>query len=138
MEFKWDILQFPERKNCKAYAAPFDVRLNNSNQATVVQPDFCVICDFSKLDHKGCNGAPDLIIEILSPGNTENEMKIKYDLYEENGVKEYWIVDTELQYVLIHSLKDGKYSGLKPIVNSDLINSRQFPDLKFLVGEIFE
>ena len=82
------------------YIAPFDVRLINFKESTkdnqvttVVQPDLCVICDQNKLDDKGCIGSPDLIIEILSPGNSKHEMDIKFDLYQENGVLEYWIVN---------------------------------------------
>jgi len=81
----------------KTFSIPFDVRLLDKNKSsiankdvyTVVQP---VICDQNKLDEKGCIGAPDLIIEILSPGNSKKENIFKYDLYEEAGVKEYWIV----------------------------------------------
>ena len=81
-------------KKCKVYAAPFDVRLtsgskSNQDVTTVVQPDICVICDLSKLDDRGCIGAPDLIIEILSAGNSKNELQNKYEIYEESGVKEY-------------------------------------------------
>lgn len=78
-------------KKCKIYSAPFDVRLpslGNSETLTVLQPDISVICDLTKLDDQGCVGAPDLVIEILSPGNTDKEMKHKYGIYEESGVKE--------------------------------------------------
>jgi len=82
---------------CEAYAAPFDVRLYDRKKSlkadrdiyTVVQPDLCVVCDLTKLDERGCLGAPDLIVEILSPGNSAREMKIKKDLYAECGVREY-------------------------------------------------
>ena len=84
-----------EGKPCNIYYAPFDVRLVNRQKSTsdneiisVVQPDICVICDQEKLDERGCIGAPDLIIEILSPGNHTQAMDINFDLYEENGVKE--------------------------------------------------
>ncbi|MGF1533551.1 MAG: Uma2 family endonuclease, partial [Bernardetiaceae bacterium] len=89
-----------KEKPCELFSAPFDVRLLDKKKSsqlnqdvyTVVQPDICVICDKGKLDERGCIGAPDLIIEILSPGNSKKEMKIKYALYEESGVREYWIV----------------------------------------------
>lgn len=77
------------------YHAPFDVRLTKFDKTkdkeilTVVQPDICVICDNKKLDKRGCLGNPDLIIEIQSPGNTKREMKEKFELYEEAGVREY-------------------------------------------------
>mgnify|MGYP006427103699 CR=1 FL=1 len=86
---------------CRVFPAPFDVRLpkraaEEGEQAyTVVQPDLCVVCDLDKLDERGCEGAPDLVIEILSPGNSRREMRDKFEVYEESGVKEYWIVQPE-------------------------------------------
>jgi Uma2 family endonuclease len=131
--------------SCHFYVAPFDVRLINykdskkDNQITsVVQPDLCVICDEDKLDEKGCVGAPDLIIEILSPGNSNREMTIKFDLYEENGVKEYWIVNQSEKTILIYILKENKFIGLKPIVANGKLESPTFPGLKFSVKNIFK
>ncbi|HAT81788.1 MAG TPA: Uma2 family endonuclease [Flavobacterium sp.] len=133
------------KTTCKMYTAPFDVRLINFKESTkdnqitsVVQPDLCVICDNEKLDDKGCIGAPDLIIEILSPGNSNREMTIKFDLYEENGVKEYWIVNQSDKTILIYVLKEGKYIGLKPIIETGKLESPTFPDLKFRVKDIFK
>ncbi len=130
---------------CKMYTAPLDVRLINFKESsadnkivTVVQPDLCVVCDNSKLDDKGCIGAPDLIIEILSPGNSNREMTLKFDLYEENGVKEYWIVNQSEKTILIYILKDQKFIGLKPIVESGKLESPTFPNLKFPVKNIFK
>lgn len=81
----------------KIFHAPFDVRLPVSLKKgkvdTVVQPGICVVCDEKKLEKQGCNGAPDLVVEILSPGNTKTEMGDKYLVYEESGVKEYWLID---------------------------------------------
>jgi Uma2 family endonuclease len=133
------------KTSCKMYTAPFDVRLINFKESsadnkifTVVQPDLCVVCDNSKLDDKGCIGAPDLIIEILSPGNSNREMTLKFDLYEENGVKEYWIVNQSEKTILIYILKDQKFIGLKPIVESGKLQSPTFPNLKFPVKNIFK
>ena len=97
-------------KACRVYAAPFDVRLtrstgNGDSQInTVVQPDICVVCDLAKIDARGCVGAPDWIIEILSPGNVGHDTKIKFDLYEENGVREYWIVAPGINTVTVYVL----------------------------------
>lgn len=91
--------QFLVHRTCQAFLAPFDVRLPRKQQDpdeeiyTVVQPDICVVCDESTLDVQGCKGAPDLVIEVLSPGNTQREMREKFILYEEAGVKEYWLAD---------------------------------------------
>lgn len=113
-------------QKCKLYYAPFDVRIprqssDDKEVFTVVQPDLCVVCDESKLDDKGCIGAPDLIVEILSPGNSKREMKDKFELYQESGVREYWIVDPNQESVLIYILKNGEYIGLKPVVDDDTI-----------------
>jgi Uma2 family endonuclease len=102
-------------KHCQGFAAPFDVRLakttpnGDAQITTVVQPDICVICDPRKLDEFGCVGAPDWIIEILSPGNTAHDSKTKFDLYEENGVREYWLVHPGLKNVAVYVLGEGRY-----------------------------
>lgn len=139
-------LNFFHKQKCEVYIAPFDVRLvdkrKNSTKdediITVFQPDLCVVCDPKKLDKRGCIGAPDLIIEILSPSNSNREMKNKYELYEENGVKEYWIVDYVYKTILRYVLKDDIYIGLKPLIAEETATSYIFPDLSFTVGEIFE
>lgn len=133
-----------KHKSCNVYVAPFDVRLKNFKKSTknneiitVFQPDICVVCDKEKLDERGCLGAPDLIIEILSPGNSKKEMDIKFDLYEENEVKEYWIVEPFQKSILIYTLQNNKYIGLKPIAEEGMVNSPLFPELTFNVEEIF-
>jgi Uma2 family endonuclease len=130
---------------CNIYYAPFDVRLVNFKKSTddakvltVVQPDICVICDKGKLDDRGCLGSPDLIIEILSPGNSKKEMDNKFDLYEENGVKEYWIVEPYQKSILIYTLQNGKYIGLKPFSEEGTIKSPLFPGLDFDIKGVFE
>ena len=84
--------------NCKVYPAPFDVRLPKNGETeddqiyTVVQPDICVVCDPSKIDKRGCIGAPDLVVEIQSLSTTRYDLTKKFDLYEASGVREYWVV----------------------------------------------
>jgi Uma2 family endonuclease len=100
---------------CKVFIAPFDVRLpqNGENENdkiyTVVQPDICVICDLSKVDDKGCLGAPDFIAEILSASSTKYDTGIKFDLYEKAGVKEYWIITPRDAVQVFILQEDGKY-----------------------------
>jgi len=96
-EFIYQFRRYLQDKPCRIYAAPFDVRLPQGDEAddeidTVVQPDLVVVCDRSKLDEKGCRGAPDLVIEILSPYTAHKDLNEKFRLYERVGVKEYWIV----------------------------------------------
>lgn len=79
---------------------------------TVVQPDICVICDPAKIDRRGCNGAPDLVMEILSPSTGGKDLIVKYDLYERHGVKEYWIIHPAERTLLVYkSGENGKYGA---------------------------
>ena len=143
--FQGELYKFLDNKTCQVYSAPFDVRLTplKSDQKnkiyTVVQPDICVVCDPSKLDDKGCIGAPDWIIEILSPGNSQTEMKNKFEVYQENGVKEYWIADPTSEVIFSYILnEEGKYVGLQPFVLEDNVTSHVFPDFKLSVADIFK
>ncbi len=142
MKLTGKFLNLLKNCSCELFSAPFDVRLvrtdkKNEEVYTVVQPDLCVVCDLEKLaDGQSCNGAPDLIIEILSPGNSKKEMKNKYELYEEAGVKEYWVVNPLDENLLIYVLKDGVYSSLRPVVD-DYISSVLFPELKIHTDDIF-
>jgi Uma2 family endonuclease len=101
---------FLKGKPCEAFAAPFDVRLNaDTNDDTVVQPDLLVICDKSKLDDRGCKGAPDLVIEVLSPSTASHDRFLKFNKYQRAGVREYWIVDPDSRTVQAHVLENGRY-----------------------------
>ena len=110
-----DLEQYLRRKECSVFISPFDVRLPKKSETsdeqifTVVQPDICIVCDPAKLDRRGCIGAPDMIVEILSPGNMARDAKVKFDLYEEFGVNEYWIVSPGDENVVVYLLEDGKY-----------------------------
>jgi Uma2 family endonuclease len=137
---------FLEGKTCEVFDAPFDVRLYdkkksvkaNKDIVTVVQPDICVVCDAKKVDDKGCLGAPDLVIEILSIGNSKRDLQIKYELYEESGVKEYWIVDpvyqTAQQFVLG---ENDKFQHIKMWLNEDIISPTLFTELKIDLSKVF-
>lgn len=129
---------------CTVFMAPFDVRLPVKNKkkdneiTTVVQPDLCVVCDNEKIDERGCCGAPDLVVEILSPGNSRKEVKLKFDLYEEAGVKEYWIVNPVEQNFVVYCLNDaGKFGGGKMYADGDTIKSFAVEGLKIYVSDIF-
>lgn len=133
-----------QNHSCRLFSAPFDVRLLDKKKSTVdkdvftvVQPDLCVICDENKLDERGAFGAPDLVIEILSPGNSIKEMKYKYDLYQEAGVLEYWIVNPMDRTILIYALENEIFIGKHPLTEEDAINSILFPQLDFQLEEIF-
>ena len=140
------IHEFLRKKGCQVYMAPFDVRLpqksaiNDDAIFTVVQPDVCIICDPQKLDKRGCLGAPDTIIEILSKGNIDRDVKRKFDLYQEHGVREYWIVTPGIQTVTAYQLNDtGLYHLHGEYANSgDKIPVASLPGFSLSWDEIFE
>ncbi len=132
-------------KPCQVFHAPFDVRLPLSADATtadkintVVQPDITIVCDESKLDKHGCLGAPDVVMEILSPGNTKREMRDKLNIYQAAGIPEYWLIDPEHEFVLLYTLTTaGKYQSSLPFVAGDKIESNVIKGLSIIVGEVF-
>ncbi len=141
------LFDYFRKKSCRAFAAPFDVRLYDRRKSvvanqdiyTVVQPDLCVICDVEKLDPRGCLGAPDWIIEILSQGNSKKEMQTKYELYRESGVQEYWIVYPFEQAVHQFVLDDvqDKYQLINMFSGEDIATPQLVPDLQIDLQEVF-
>lgn len=136
-----------KKKPCQLFVAPFDVRLYdrcksvvaNQDLYTVVQPDLCVICDREKLDTRGCLGAPDWIIEILSKGNSKKEMQVKYELYRESGVKEYWIIypfEQAVHQFVLNEILD-KYELLSMFAGEDSASPYLFPDCVIDLQEVF-
>jgi Uma2 family endonuclease len=112
MELSFQIRTYLEGKPCKVFAAPYSVRLfpkKDSRDDTVFEPDIVVICDQKKRDDKGCNGPPDLVIEILSPSTASYDCVYKLRKYEKAGVREYWIVDPKTKAVAVYILEDGHY-----------------------------
>jgi Uma2 family endonuclease len=108
-------------KPCEVYVAPFDVRLPKADEAdaevdTVVQPDVAVICDPAKLDDAGCRGAPDWIVEVLSPSTAVKDQTKKRMLYERHGVGEFWLLHPVDRVLTIYHLSDGAYG--KPEVQA--------------------
>ncbi len=113
---------YMQGKPCKLYPSPFDVRLPRLDEAdedveTVVQPDITVVCDPSKLDKKGCRGAPDWIIEVLSPATTFRDMNVKRGLYEMHGVREYWLVHPEDRWLMMYTLDEESRYGKPAVFN---------------------
>lgn len=140
----YELYDYLKPHPCEVYIAPFDVRLANrynpdSKVFTVVQPDICVVCDQNKLDEKGCIGAPDIMVEILSPGNNAKEMKNKYDVYEESGVREYWVVVPAerilLQYVLNEA---GVFEAQRPITGKGMLVSVVLPGFQIEADLVFK
>ena len=142
-ELHGNIWAYLKDKPCSVYAAPFDVVLPLSNEkkenaTTVVQPDICIICDQSKINEAGCFGAPDLIIEILSKSTSKKDFTDKYSIYEEVGVKEYWIVMPNERFVEVFHLQNGKFQRIETYTETHKIASIIFPDLQIDLIEVFE
>lgn len=100
------------KQPCKVFAAPFDVYLfgDEAEKNTVVEPDICIICDRTKIKDKGCVGAPDFIVEILSLSTMKKDLNDKFRLYEDAGVKIYWVVHPTEKQVSMYVLNEaGKY-----------------------------
>jgi Uma2 family endonuclease len=141
------LYQYFHKRQCKLFYAPFDIKLYNSKKSkltdqevfSVVQPDLCVICDKEKLTEQGCNGAPDWIIEVLSPGNTKTEMRLKYDLYQENGVTEYWLVYPYEQavYQFVLNQDTEKYQLFAMHAGDDIAKPFLFPELHIDLADVF-
>jgi Uma2 family endonuclease len=134
--------EFLRGKSCKVYTAPFDVRLpvasrRHEDVDTVVHPDLCVVCNPDKLDELGCVGAPDLIVEILSPGNNKKELQLKYEVYEAAGVPEYWVVHPDERTLLIYTLESGHYRASRLFTFGDRVTSQALPGFELDLDEVF-
>jgi len=137
---------FKESK-CEVYTAPFDVRLiknkgkKDQQPNTVVQPDICVICDLDKLDDAGCLGSPDLIVEILSDSTAKKDYNEKFNLYEENAVKEYWIANPASQTIEVFSLIEGRYESIGLFNEKEgqkTVQGYLFPEMEIELKAIFK
>jgi Uma2 family endonuclease len=129
-------------KLCEVFSAPFDVRIprlsgNDREVITVVQPDICVVCDPAKVDDKGCLGAPDIVVEILSPGNNKKELKNKYEVYEEAGVLEYWIIHPQEKTFLKYTLTEGSFVPSKLLTIGDDVTTPVLPGFVLSLEELF-
>ena len=137
-----NFFQYLRKQPCKVFSAPYDVRLTRTvkdeDVITVVQPDICIICDQSKRDERGCNGAPDFIVEILSPATSKKDLKDKFYLYEESGVKEYWIVYPFEQIIEVFLLNNDKYQLVRKYFSDEKIQVNIFDGLEIDLKDIFE
>ena len=134
-------------KRCEVFHAPFDVRLPLSPEKqtadkvdTIVQPDICVVCDPAKLDDRGCSGAPDWIIEILSKGTAQKDLNDKFELYQFAGVREYWVVHPHEGTVLAYVLDDqGRYQMIRrqPFYAPEKVPVASLPGFGVDLGVVF-
>lgn len=130
---------------CKIFFAPFDVRFQEDKKGktdeeiiTVLQPDISIICDHSKIDEKGCLGAPDFIAEITSPASLKRDIEEKFRIYEKHGVREYWIIFPETKSVNVFVLdKNGKYQLEGMYASDSKVKVNIFDDLEIDLKELF-
>ncbi|HBP66552.1 MAG TPA: Uma2 family endonuclease [Desulfosporosinus sp.] len=132
-------------KPCKVYPAPFSVRLTkgdekqNEDITKVVEPDLTIVCDHSKIDEKGCNGTPDLIIEVISPSSIQHDRVIKFNRYEDAGVREYWIVEPVGKIVSVFALQsNNRYGRPEVYTENDHVEVSIFPDLIIELSTVFD
>jgi Uma2 family endonuclease len=129
---------------CEVYYAPFDVRFPKNGETadnkiyTVVQPDICVVCDPAKLDERGCIGAPDLIIEVQSPSTAKRDLNQKFFLYEEAGVKEYWVVFPDKAITVFLLQENGKYNEGTTYEYEGKVPVTIFKGLEIDLNELFD
>jgi Uma2 family endonuclease len=126
-------------KPCQVFASPLDVRLfpkEDNSDNTVLQPDLLVVCDKNKLSKNSVNGAPDLVIEIVSPSNSHSELFLKYNYYLEAGVREYWVIDPVQKRVNVHIYENGHFisTGYK---NNASISVTILPGLVINLGDLW-
>lgn len=138
-----ELAQFLKNRKCEAFVSPFDVRFPYKSKddvdiITVIQPDVCVVCDNSKIDKRGCTGAPDIIVEVLSPGNNNKELDNKFKVYEEFGVREYWIVYPAERSLLKYALNDdGAFIAGQPYTAANDLVSDILPGFRLNIDELF-
>ena len=140
LELGVQLKQFFKDKKCKPFIAPLDVRISgeriNKKVKNVVQPDLMVVCDKNKIDEKGICGAPDFIIEIMSPSNQVHDTVRKYQLYLKYGVREYWLISPMDKKIFTCVLDNQRYD-VEEYKIEDEIKSKIFKDLALSLKEIY-
>jgi len=141
----FELRSFFKRKKCKTYVSQIDVLLNyeykGENSDIILQPDLLVLCDKNKLDSRAILGAPDLVVEILSPSTLKNDLYRKYVLYLAYGVKEYWIVDPNAKTIHLNYEVNKDYEEIIYYADDkdkDILKSRLFKGLEIPLSEVFE
>jgi Uma2 family endonuclease len=136
-----------KKGECKVYTAPFDVRLikdteDDRNSINVIQPDITIICDKNKLDDKGCKGTPDFIAEIVSPSSKRYDYVKKLNIYQDYGVKEYWIINPIDKTILVYLLNfdENDFFYERPILYSGNVKVKinVLEDCKIDFSDIWE
>jgi Uma2 family endonuclease len=140
-ELYFALRTFLQNRNCFVFVAPFDVFFSESEEYEspdhVTQPDLSVVCSKDQISKSGCQGAPTIIIEVLSPSTALKDFNEKFNLYQKYGVQEYWIVDPGNRTVHVYSLQDGSYQVRQLYTEQDTIQSFIFKDLLVPLNKLF-
>ncbi|MBU5353317.1 Uma2 family endonuclease [Paenibacillus barcinonensis] len=141
-ELHFSLRNFFQNRQCYVFVAPFDVFFSESESYDtpdqVVQPDLSVVCSREQISKNGCDGAPSLIIEVLSPSTALKDFNEKFNLYEKYGVSEYWIVDPGNQTVHVYALEDGCFKNRSLFIEKETIQSVLYPDLSIPLDALFK
>lgn len=131
--------QFLKGTPCAVFPAPFDVVLQMGSHAdTVVQPDLTVVCDRSKITTQGCMGSPDLVVEVVSESSVKHDLHEKFQVYEQAGVREYWVIHpTDKSLIKFVLNQAGKYEPSKPLTRGDIVVSTTLPGFQMDLNELF-
>jgi Uma2 family endonuclease len=130
--------RFLTGKPCEAYYAPFAVRLNAAeNDDTTLEPDISVVCDESKLDDRGCNGAPDYVAEILSSSTARKDRLLKYQKYQQAGVREYWIVDPDTRSLQACVMNESGFYVAVVYSDTDIAPVAVLPGCEINLADVF-
>ncbi len=133
-----EISTYLKGKTCKLFTSPYDVYLNGDESGDYVIPDITIVCDPNKIQHKGCVGVPDMVIEILSPSTAYKDKTTKLKAYRNAGVREYWIVDPYNQFVEVYLFTDGSNSFPMVYNKDETIPVSIFGELDIVMKDIFE
>lgn len=136
-----ELRSFLGKGDCEVFVAPFDVRLSleddYGNPKTVIQPDVSVVCQKERLDNKGLKGAPELVVEVLSPSTALKDRNEKLSLYREFGACEYWIVDPLYKTIERYVFKEGQQVSVKGFDMENIFESSYFKGFRIKVSDIF-
>lgn len=142
-EISRQIGNYLDGKRCKVYPAPFGVRLfeqdgdSPEDVDTMVEPDISIVCDPSKLDDHGCKGAPDMVVEVLSPSTQRHDQLVKLGLYQRARVREYWIIDPADRSVQVFVLEDGRYTAKDFGAAGDRLRVNVLEDCTIDLSQVF-
>lgn len=132
-------------KKCRAFMAPFDVNLFSSKKKwnyqadTIIQPDLSIICDRDKIDpNHGCKGAPDMVLEVVSPSSQRYDRLVKLNLYQRAGIKEYWLVDPANRIVTVYAYENGSYKLIEVAGEGDSLKVKVLDNCYVDLSRVFE